>query len=65
MKKFPDMQHSDPNMVALDGGKTGTVIWRFSKAGTVAFACLQTGHFDAGMKGAVQVRPTSERRAER
>ena len=55
MKKFPDMEHSDPNMVTLAGGKTGEVLWRFSKAGAVAFACLEAGHYDAGMKGAVNV----------
>jgi uncharacterized cupredoxin-like copper-binding protein len=62
MKKFPDMQHSDPNMVTLAGGKTGQVLWRFSKAGSVAFACLEAGHYDAGMKGAVDVmsRPHAE-----
>ena len=42
-------------MVTLAGGKTGVVLWRFSKAGPVAFACLEAGHFDAGMKGAVDV----------
>ena len=55
MKKYPDMHHSEPNMVTLAGGKTGEVVWRFTKAGTIAFACLQVGHYDAGMKGAVKV----------
>ena len=55
MKKFPEMEHADANMVTVAPGKTGEVIWRFTKAGTVDFACLQPGHFDAGMKGAVVV----------
>jgi uncharacterized cupredoxin-like copper-binding protein len=57
MKKFPEMEHSDPNMVTLAPGQTGEVVWRFTQAGHVAFACLQPGHYDAGMKGAVAVAP--------
>jgi uncharacterized cupredoxin-like copper-binding protein len=55
MKKFPEMEHNDPNMVTVAPGKTGEVIWKFSKAGKIDFACLQPGHYDAGMKGAVAV----------
>ena len=55
MKKFPEMEHADANMVTVAPGKTGEVVWRFTKAGKVDFACLQPGHFDAGMKGAVAV----------
>jgi uncharacterized cupredoxin-like copper-binding protein len=55
MKKFPEMTHQEPNQVSLAAGETGEVIWRFSNAGPVPFACLQPGHYDAGMKGRVQV----------
>jgi uncharacterized cupredoxin-like copper-binding protein len=55
MKKFPEMEHDDPNMVTVAPGKTGEVIWQFTKSGTVDFGCLQPGHYDAGMKGAVKV----------
>lgn len=55
MLKFPEMEHEDPNMITLAGGKTGEVVWQFAKAGKVDFACLQPGHYDAGMKGAVTV----------
>ena len=55
MKKFPEMEHSAPNMVTVASGKTGEVIWQFTKAGKIDFACLQPGHYDAGMKGAVNV----------
>ena len=55
MKKFPEMEHSDANMVTVAPGKTGEVIWQFTKAGKIDFACLQPGHYDAGMKGAVNV----------
>lgn len=55
MKKNPEMEHADPNMVSVAPGKTGEVVWRFTKAGQVDFACLQPGHYDAGMKGLVSV----------
>lgn len=55
MKKFPEMEHSEPNMLTLAAGKTGELVWKFSRAGVINFACLQPGHFDAGMKGQMQV----------
>jgi len=55
MLKNPEMEHDDPNMITLAAGKSGEVIWQFTKAGKVDFACLQPGHYDAGMKGAVTV----------
>ena len=55
MKKFPEMEHAEPNMLTLAAGKTGELVWKFSRAGVVNFACLQPGHLDAGMKGQVQV----------
>lgn len=56
MLKFPNMEHNDPNMVALESGATGEIVWQFTQAGTVDFACLQPGHFEAGMRGAVVVQ---------
>ena len=55
MKKNPEMEHADANMVTVVPGKTGEIIWQFTKAGKIDFACLQPGHFDAGMKGLVTV----------
>lgn len=55
MKKNPEMEHADANMVTVAPGKTGEIIWQFTKAGKVDFACLQPGHYDAGMKGLVNV----------
>ncbi len=63
MKKNPEMEHADPNMVTLAPGKTGEVVWQFTKAGKVDFACLQPGHYDAGMKGAVNVNKAAEKAA--
>jgi uncharacterized cupredoxin-like copper-binding protein len=56
MKKFPEMEHADPNQVRLEPGRTGELVWQFTHAGTLDFACLQPGHFDAGMRGKITVQ---------
>ena len=55
MKKNPGMEHADENMVSVEPGKTGEIIWQFTRAGKVDYACLQPGHYEAGMKGIVTV----------
>lgn len=55
MKKMPEMVHADPNMTSVEPGKTGELIWQFTRSGKFGFACLQPGHFEAGMKGKVVV----------
>jgi uncharacterized cupredoxin-like copper-binding protein len=55
MRKFPDMEHDEPSKVTLAPGKQGEIVWQFTKAGTVNFACLMPGHYEAGMKGQVKV----------
>jgi len=32
------MEHEEPNQAAIDPGKTGTLVWQFTRAGTVDFA---------------------------
>ena len=59
MQKFPEMEHADPNMVTVPPGTTGELIWRFTRAGTFDFACLQPGHYEAGMVGKVAVKRVS------
>ena len=56
MKKFPDMEHADANMAHVKPGRNGDIVWQFTKAGEFRFACLQPGHFEAGMVGQVTVR---------
>jgi uncharacterized cupredoxin-like copper-binding protein len=56
MQLMPDMQHSGPNMASLAPGERGELIWKFTRSGTVSFACLQSGHLEAGMRGAVAVQ---------
>ena len=55
MKKFPTMEHDEPSNVTLIPGKQGEIVWQFTKAGTVSFACLLPGHYEAGMRGVVKV----------
>lgn len=56
MKKFPDMEHDEPHMAHVKPGKSGEIVWQFTKAGDFQFACLIPGHFEAGMVGKVTVR---------
>ena len=56
MKKFPGMEHDEPYMTHVAPGKTGEIIWQFTRPGEFDFACLIAGHFDAGMSGKVTVK---------
>jgi uncharacterized cupredoxin-like copper-binding protein len=56
MKRFPNMEHSDPNMAHVKPGATGEIVWQFTRAGEFQFACLQPGHYEAGMVGKVVVK---------
>ena len=55
MIKFPKMVHADPETVSLMPGENGELIWKFKQAGVVNFACLEPGHYDAGMRGSIAV----------
>jgi uncharacterized cupredoxin-like copper-binding protein len=56
MRKNPEMEHAEENMVSVEPGKSGELTWRFTASGKVEFACLQPGHLEAGMKGKVAVK---------
>ena len=56
MKKFPEMQHADPNMAHVKPGASGEIVWQFTQAGEYQFACLLPGHYEAGMVGKVTVK---------
>jgi len=61
MLKNPEMEHADDNQVTLAPGQSGELLWQFSQTGVVNFACLQPGHYDAGMKGSVTVTGTAHK----
>jgi len=55
MKKHPGMEHEEAHMVGVTPGKTGALVWQFTKAGKFHFGCLEPGHFEAGMIGRITV----------
>ncbi len=55
MKSMPGMAHKEANQITLAPGQRGGIVWQFSNAGTVSFACLVPGHKEAGMVGSVEV----------
>jgi len=55
MRSMPAMKHTEPNMITLNPGQRGGIVWQFDTAGTVDFACLIPGHMEAGMVGKVHV----------
>jgi Cu/Ag efflux protein CusF len=37
MKKFPDMEHADPNAVRLSPFASGAILWKFTRRGAFQF----------------------------
>jgi len=56
MRTQPTMQHDSPNMTRVGPGQRGGIVWRFDQPGAVNFACLVTGHMEAGMMGTIVVQ---------
>ena len=56
MRRFPEMEHSEPHMAHVKPGASGRIVWQFTRAGEFSFACLQPGHFEAGMVGTILVK---------
>ena len=56
MKKFPKMEHDDPNGVRVAPKKSAEILWKFTKAGTFEYSCLIPTHRDMGMIGHVTVK---------
>ncbi|SDT32949.1 MULTISPECIES: cupredoxin domain-containing protein [Pseudomonas] len=49
------MKHDDANSVLVEPGATAELVWRFSKANDLEFACNVPGHYQSGMLGKVNV----------
>ena len=56
MKKFPKMEHNDPNAKRLSALSSGQLLWKFTRRGEFEYACLIPGHFQAGMHGKIIVK---------
>ena len=50
------MEHNDPNSVLLEPGKSGEIIWKFTKSGNIEFACNVPGHYESGMMGKINFK---------
>jgi uncharacterized cupredoxin-like copper-binding protein len=57
MKKPGFQDHHHDNEVSVKPGQTGELIWTFKQPGEWTMACLEDGHFEAGMKGVIKVAP--------
>nr|WP_275098394.1 cupredoxin family protein [Sedimenticola hydrogenitrophicus] len=55
MRQMPGMKHTEANLINLNSGQSGALVWQFTQSGSVDFACLQPGHREAGMVGKVAV----------
>lgn len=47
------MKHDDPNSVLVAPGEKKELVWKFSKAADLEFACNIPGHYESGMVGKV------------
>lgn len=56
MKKYPEMEHDDPNGKSLEPKAKSEILWRFTKRGTFEYSCLIPGHREAGMTGKITVK---------
>jgi len=45
------MNHDDPNSKLVEPGKSAEIIWTFTKAMALEFACNIPGHYESGMVG--------------
>lgn len=61
MSKMSDMKHDEgshempTNSIHVGPGETRELVWKFSKAGKLIFACNYPGHSDLGMQGRITV----------
>lgn len=50
------MKHDDPNSILLEPGKSGEIIWKFTKPTKLEFACNIPGHYESGMMGEIRFK---------
>ncbi len=62
MKRFPGMEHEEPYMAHVAPGRSVDMHWTFNRAGKFEFACLLPGHYEAGMRGAIEVATKEKRK---
>lgn len=47
--------HGGANALTLAPGEQGTLTWRFTSNKSLGMACFEPGHFEAGMRGTIEV----------
>ena len=47
--------HHHTNEISAKPGQQSELVWTFKKPGQYAMACFETGHYEAGMKGVINV----------
>ena len=55
------MMDNDPNSLSLAPGQSRSLIWVFTKAGSVEYGCHEPGHFAAGMVGTITIEQASNK----
>lgn len=56
MRKESGMDHhGEAGMVHVAPGRSGSLVWQFTRPGEFNYACLVPGHFEAGMVGTIKV----------
>lgn len=46
--------------VEVPAGKTATLVYRFTKPGTLLYGCHVSGHYSAGMQGTITITPSQD-----
>ncbi|PHQ27339.1 copper-binding protein [Marinobacter guineae] len=57
------MKHDDPNSVLLEPGQKKEIVWTFSTATNMEFACNIPGHYQSGMYGDVNFDSVADTQA--
>ncbi|MHB8405447.1 MAG: cupredoxin domain-containing protein [Gammaproteobacteria bacterium] len=52
-----NMMDNDSNGIMFKPGETRTLIWTFTRPGTIEYACHEPGHYAAGMAGTITIEP--------
>jgi uncharacterized cupredoxin-like copper-binding protein len=60
MAKSSAMAHDEPYMTHVAPGEAGEIVWTFNRPGRFDFACLVAGHYEAGMRGRIDVAPAAK-----
>ncbi|HKU87265.1 MAG TPA: cupredoxin family protein [Casimicrobiaceae bacterium] len=60
MAKSQAMTHEEPYMTHVAPGEAGEIVWTFNRPGKFDFACLVAGHYEAGMRGRIDVAPAAK-----